>query len=87
MSLNWESDKEDIWESEALIRARVEAYNCLVDSPESVDLNIPPKRPPKDATMGRLRGRLIHPALSSTGLVPARWRAPARSQLQLSVFF
>lgn len=38
-----------------MITERVEAYCCLVESPLSVPLKNPPKKPPREATGGVLR--------------------------------
>lgn len=52
LSLSSESDNADISASSPLMKPTVEAYCCLVDSPVSFPLNIPPKRPPNEAIAG-----------------------------------
>lgn len=49
-SLSSESESPDIWASKPLMTDTVEAYCCLVDSPVSVPLKIPPNKPPNEAT-------------------------------------
>lgn len=57
LSLNSESDNADISASKLLMRVTVPAYCCLVDSPASVPLKIPPRRPPREAMGDRRRPR------------------------------
>lgn len=80
LSLSSESERRDISGSNLLIRETASENRCLVPSPVSVPLKIPPSRPPKDATAAGGRRRAGR-HLAARRWMPRRNNAATRSGL------